>query len=74
MSDPDGTEIVLHNVALSITLDGEEWTEIRLLFHLDDRSYHHVDRHACFHLQPDVRGQIFAGGFEPDISMEIGAS
>ena len=44
-----------------------------LHFLLSPADWRVVDRSHLFHLEPEARGPIFAGGFEPSVDIEIEA-
>jgi len=70
---PSGEALPLTEVLLRLDLEGEQLVGCRLEFELPHHVWERVDQEALFHLDPDVRGPCFGGGFEPGIPIEIEA-
>ncbi len=71
---PDGSTVAIDEVSMKLRrgADGDA-AEIRLLFQVDGERWDGIDKKRLFHLEPEVRGATFAGGFEtggPPIEIE----
>lgn len=64
--------LTVRAVALALTRQNNELIECHLTFQVNPQLYQYIDTEALFHLNPQVRGSLFAGEFlpEPDFQLE----
>jgi hypothetical protein len=71
---PDGGALPVDEATLALRRgEGGEAVEARLRFQVDAARFEEIDRRGLFHLAPEARGPVFAGGFlaeGPPIAIE----
>jgi hypothetical protein len=73
MKQPDGTTIAVPVSQISIRQDDDEITRCIITLEIDPATYQQIDRLALFNLQPEMRGELWGGQFDPNINIEIEA-
>ncbi|MFH1467675.1 MAG: hypothetical protein ABIO70_25035 [Pseudomonadota bacterium] len=62
---PEGEPIPISAVSVRAVSEGEHLVALRVELTLSQQAWARVDREALFHLDPDARGPVFGGSFEP---------
>ena len=75
MRDRQGDLIPVRAIEIAVDLlDGtQSIVNCFLTILVNPDNYKKIDTNELFHLNPDVRGQIFGGELEPDLDVEIEA-
>jgi hypothetical protein len=72
--DLDGAALPVRDVRMEITYDDDETVQrIAGLFVVDFADWERVDKQRLFHLEPNLRGALFGGSFDPAKEVEIEA-
>lgn len=68
----DGAALAVESAEFVVKQDDvERITGVRLLFELPWDEWQRVDRGRWFHLEPDARGPVFGGAFDPEKPLRL---
>lgn len=73
LDTPAGAALITHDVTGEVTFEQGTVTSVVCTFHVDWTDWERIDREQLFALAPEVRGPVFAGGFQEGVRVEIEA-
>lgn len=73
MQAPDGSPLTIQVQEISTQQNDKAITQCTLTFNVDHDLYQQIDLQALFNLDPELRGQLFGGHFDPAGAIEIEA-
>lgn len=71
---PDGEWLMVQVFNIRLQVEEDELYQCIITFKVSPETYAQIDRQRLFHLEPEARGQLFGGSFDPAVEVEIEAS
>ncbi len=72
LHDREGAGVPVLRCRLELYQAGDQLAEVRLAFAVNADVWRRIDADALFHLTPEARGPVFAGGFQPgDVELDV---